>query len=79
MYEPAPTLTYAWDPDAPATPSARRARATSFDLGPHPADPLSLVHPAAANGDADAHQPGPHAFRQAVTGQEIWVYVGSGG
>lgn len=46
----------------------------SFELGPHPADPLSNVGPA-----ADPYYVGPKAFQQAVSAQEIWVYCGSGG
>lgn len=82
VYEPYPSLTYSWDPDAPARPprahspaSAQRA-GRSFDLGPHPADPLSMVQPA-TNGDAPPLS--PNALSQTVPGQEIWVYCGAGG
>ncbi|KAF8968403.1 hypothetical protein BDZ97DRAFT_1655223 [Flammula alnicola] len=43
IYEPHPTLTYSWDPDQPLH------SATSYELGPHPADPHSVVMPAAAS------------------------------
>lgn len=77
VYEPYPTLTYSWDPDRPARRNRSRSGSQmgrSFDLGPHPADPMSNVGPA-----ADPYYVGPNAFQQAVSAQEIWVYCGSGG
>ena len=79
MYEPHPVLTYSWDPNTPAKLSRSRSqasRAKSFDLGPHPADPLSMVHPA-TNGEYHTHT--SSEIEQTVPGQEIWVYCGSGG
>ncbi|PSS32188.1 hypothetical protein PHLCEN_2v2061 [Hermanssonia centrifuga] len=83
LYEPYPKLTYAWDPDRPSKMSRVRARSNasrsygrSFDLGPHPADPLSNVFPG-ANGSS--FQAGPNAIKQSVPAQEIWVYCGNGG
>ncbi len=86
IYEPHPTLTYAWDPDR----SSRLARVASqthgrnrsrslHQLAPHPADPLSNVQP----GDNNLHEymssMGPNAISQTVPAQQIWVYCGSGG
>lgn len=80
VYDPHPTLTYGWDPET--APSMSRAQSQSptnagqsFDLGPHPADPLSMVQPTVY---VDNHE-SPTEIKQRVPGQEIWVYVGSGG
>ncbi|CAL1703673.1 unnamed protein product [Somion occarium] len=82
-YEPHPTFTYSWDPNAQTAPQMHRrtdSRSTghgsSIDLGPHPADPYSTVFPA-ANGDHT--QLSPTAMTQNVLGEEIWVYCGNGG
>lgn len=50
---------------------------SSFELGPHPADPHSTALPSPTeefNGF-----PGPNAQRQTATAEEIWVYEGNGG
>ncbi|KAI0948563.1 hypothetical protein AcV7_009271 [Taiwanofungus camphoratus] len=77
-YDPNPRLTYSWDPDRPVklprANSRQYQRGQSVDLGPHPADPLSLPRPT-ANGEYH----GPNEVQKHVRGQEIWVYVGNGG
>ena len=76
IYEPHPILTYEWDPEH--TDDHRRERtttSTSFDLGPHPADPHSITS-AALNSQ---FRRGPFSERQQVPGHEIWVYAGRGG
>lgn len=82
VYEPHPTLTYRWDPDGPPKlPNGPhlngQTNGHSFDLGPHPADPHSTGLPS-PNGDAGGF-PGPNARTQSISGQEIWVYEGTGG
>ena len=81
IYEPHPMFTFQWDPDRPAV-SKRTHNGTSnghgrsFDLGPHPADPMaSHVSPTTIDGQYK----GPHAQKRSVPGQEIYVYVGNGG
>lgn len=74
-------LTYEFDPEKQTThqrlpPEAlNRAKGQSFDLGPHPADPTSIVMPTAM---PHPHV-GPYAQTQHAPGQEIWVYPGNGG
>jgi hypothetical protein len=67
--------------------------ATSYELGPHPADPHAMVIPTAPNGTNGFAQGGispgmpmPHiaaqnsnVFNQRAEGQELWVYGGYGG
>ena len=80
VYEPHPHLTYEWDPTLRVSGHARKNTLSSFDLGPHPADPHSTILPSspsptdyyASNGTAST-------FHQSVAGQEIWVYGGQGG
>jgi hypothetical protein len=89
IYEPHPTLTFSWDPDKPPTANGNGKRiASSFDLGPHPADPHSTILPMSptpsmyhANGNGTLHPPsvGPNARNEIVPGHEIWVYGGHGG
>lgn len=83
VYEPYPTLTYTWDPNANAQPMHRRTfsksttglkRGPSIDLGPHPADPYSTAFPT--QGDS---LDSPAALSQDEQGQELWVYCGNGG
>ncbi|KAF8894700.1 hypothetical protein BD779DRAFT_1502479 [Infundibulicybe gibba] len=53
VYEPYPLFTYKWDPDAHGQSPSRtghRRGTTSFDLGPHPADPHSTTLPLATTG-----------------------------
>ncbi|KAI0806950.1 hypothetical protein C8Q74DRAFT_1312933 [Fomes fomentarius] len=58
VYEPVPTLTYHWDPNQSMSGNLQRHTSTrthgqSFDLAPHPADPMSIVSPGnveATNG-----------------------------
>ncbi|KZV71815.1 hypothetical protein PENSPDRAFT_650377 [Peniophora sp. CONT] len=84
VYEPAPTLTYTWDPDEGRVPKkAQRATSIShrngrsFDLGPHPADPsaMSYAPPLSESSSMD----GPRSQARQAVGQEIWVYEGNGG
>ncbi|KIY65027.1 hypothetical protein CYLTODRAFT_76394 [Cylindrobasidium torrendii FP15055 ss-10] len=79
-YEPHPTLTYEWDPDAPA-PKRRfdkgHGSKPSYDLGPHPADPSASVIPMENANGAPFH--GPNYHTENTPGQEIWAYAGNGG
>ena len=83
VYEPAPTLTYTWDPDERAPKGAQRSTSIrhrhgrSFDLGPHPADPsaMSYAPPLQEATSMD----GPRSQARQAIGQEIWVYEGNGG
>ena len=83
VYEPAPTLTYTWDPDERAPKAAQRSTSIrhrhgrSFDLGPHPADPsaMSYAPPLQEATSMD----GPRSQARQAIGQEIWVYEGNGG
>ncbi|KAI0050058.1 hypothetical protein FA95DRAFT_1677081 [Auriscalpium vulgare] len=78
VYEPYPTLRYSWDPDSPtAFQKKHGAGSVSVDLGPHPADPMSMhYNPGVA---AHATYQGPNARTESTPGQELWVYVGNGG
>ena len=87
IYEPIPTLTYHWDPNhAPSGGLKRhassRTHGQSFDLAPHPADPLSIVAPGseATNGvDLKGESIRADPEQRRVEGQEIYVYYGNGG
>ena len=76
VYEPHPILMYEWNPEQMDNyQRPRTTTSTSFDLGPHPADPHSLT-------SAILHtpfKPGPFTQCQQVPGHEIWVYAGRGG
>ncbi|KAI0060801.1 hypothetical protein BV25DRAFT_1917361 [Artomyces pyxidatus] len=76
-YDPYPTLAYSWDPDHSTTFKKAHSNGRSVDLGPHPADPMSMYY-APGHAPDPSHQ-GPNVQRQQVPGQEIWVYVGNGG
>ncbi|KAL0071464.1 hypothetical protein AAF712_001321 [Marasmius tenuissimus] len=83
VYESHPTLTYEWDPDkgfnTQSSSSVRsHQKGTSFDLGPHPADPhsTSVAISMAQNGRPAL---GPRHSKEQVSGKEIWVYGGAGG
>ncbi|KAG8217891.1 hypothetical protein J3R82DRAFT_6057 [Butyriboletus roseoflavus] len=88
-YEPHPMLTYQWDPEERAQPRAgHRSACSSFDLGPHPADPHSTaVFPPAIMQVSESFVYGDYKSKsgaigdqmQRVTGQEIYVYAGNGG
>jgi hypothetical protein len=94
-YEPFPVLTYQWDPEENARPSSKSQDSNSFyDLGPHPADPhaTAMAGPSAQIFDRNKVSFGDykekvnmrddqtqHDQTQHVTGQEIYVYAGSGG
>lgn len=44
VYEPHPTLIYEWDPDMPQMRAhSTYGKVSSFELGPHPADPNSTL------------------------------------
>ncbi|KAJ7273561.1 hypothetical protein B0H12DRAFT_1089992 [Mycena haematopus] len=79
VYEPHPMLSFEWDPDLQpkARPKAHRAKLSSFDLGPHPADP-GTFNGLATHGN-DKMAPGPNARREQVPAHEIWVYAGHTG
>ncbi|EJF62578.1 hypothetical protein DICSQDRAFT_84388 [Dichomitus squalens LYAD-421 SS1] len=87
VYEPLPTLTYHWDPDL--TPSgsqlkrhvSSRTHGQSFDLGPHPADPMSIVTPGSPTRENETYGNGhdAHVERRRVEGKELYVYYGNGG
>ena len=87
VYEPLPTLTYHWDPElAPSGGQLKRhvssrTHGQSFDLAPHPADPLSIVTPQSPVGENGAHTNGhgAHVERRRVEGKELYVYYGNGG
>ncbi|KAJ3552242.1 hypothetical protein NM688_g4254 [Phlebia brevispora] len=77
-YEPSPTLIYISDPSHPATPPATSGEynGQSNIAIPHLVDPLFNVL-SAAN---DVHTlPDRNTLRETVPGQEIFVYVASGG
>ncbi|KAA1471319.1 hypothetical protein DENSPDRAFT_837285 [Dentipellis sp. KUC8613] len=80
-YDPHPMLSYHWDPDRPVpfkkTHSGGNPK--SFDLGPHPADPMAALY--SNNFPQSNGSPNPSAATQKreVPGQEIWVYAGNGG
>ncbi|OBZ75883.1 hypothetical protein A0H81_04778 [Grifola frondosa] len=81
MYDPHPILTYSWDPNVlignlKRTASRRRQETNSFDLGPHPADPLSNAMPGS---DGEIHHHGPNEEWRYVQGQEIYVHYSNGG
>ncbi|KAK2460600.1 hypothetical protein APHAL10511_007070 [Amanita phalloides] len=74
-YSRAPFLTYEWDLDKPANNHIiqlqRAVSGSSFELGPHPADPYAHATAIAIND----HRTGSNAWRKQVEGQEIYVYV----
>ncbi|KAL9714797.1 hypothetical protein Ac2012v2_001457 [Leucoagaricus gongylophorus] len=56
----------------------------SFDLGPHPADPHFTGFPGSpinisTSTSTMAAIPGPNFRKEDAYGQDIWVYIGSGG
>ncbi|KAH9923948.1 uncharacterized protein BXZ73DRAFT_50764 [Epithele typhae] len=90
VYEPLPALTYTWDPDErPAAVSqsglsraiSTRKHGQSFDLGPHPADPLSNVAPQSPTGENGVHTNGYSSTLELreVEGKELYVHYGNGG
>ncbi|KAJ8597901.1 hypothetical protein M405DRAFT_1808 [Rhizopogon salebrosus TDB-379] len=89
-YESFPVLTYQWDPEENVRPPPRpQASHSLFDLGPHPADPhaTALAGPSAQSSDSNEVPFGDYKGKvdmrndqtQHVTGQEIYIYAGSGG
>ena len=87
VYEPHPCLTYGWDSNY--TPeggnlkrqASSRMHGQSFDLAPHPADPMSIgAHPTPdpENG-ASYNGSRAHLEQRRVDGQELYVYIGHGG
>lgn len=88
VYDPVPTLTYHWDPNRSTSGNLQRHTSTrthgqSFDLAPHPADPMSIVSPGnveATNGvDTKGESVLADPEQRRVEGQEIYVYYGNGG
>ncbi|KAI0695432.1 hypothetical protein C8T65DRAFT_744000 [Cerioporus squamosus] len=86
VYEPVPVFTYNWDPNF--TPNGKlkrhvssRTHGKSFDLAPHPADPLSTVSPGSPTANGEQNGNGFHANieQRRVEGQELYVYYGTGG
>ncbi|KAJ7752003.1 hypothetical protein B0H16DRAFT_1663119 [Mycena metata] len=85
VYEPHPTLSFEWDPDAKTKSplnSVKEGRPShpSFDLGPHPADRnvSHTLNGLPSNGKAQASR-GPNAQKEEVPAHEIWVYAGHAG
>ncbi|KAI9056891.1 hypothetical protein FKP32DRAFT_1762870 [Trametes sanguinea] len=83
VYEPLPTLTYHWNPNREPGNlkrhvSTMRTHGKSFDLGPHPADPLSNVSPASPVYENGEHEV-PDPEQRRVEGKELYVYYGNGG
>ncbi|KAG9318865.1 adenylate cyclase associated N terminal-domain-containing protein [Chiua virens] len=88
-YDPHPVLTYQWDPEERTEQRAgcRHGR-SSFDLGPHPADPHSTAMSPPPTTQAPPEKFGYGDYKsktggigdqtQRVTGQEIYVYAGNG-
>jgi hypothetical protein len=90
FYEPFPVLTYQWDPEENARPPPRQQGSHSlYDLGPHPADPhaTAMAGPSVQVSNANEAPFGDYKEKanmrndqtQHVTGQEIYIYAGSGG
>ncbi|KAI0329832.1 hypothetical protein GY45DRAFT_827575 [Cubamyces sp. BRFM 1775] len=83
VYEPLPTLTYHWDPNREVGKLQRhvstRKHGKSFDLGPHPADPLSNVSPASPIYENGEYDPRQDPEQRRVEGHELYVYYGNGG
>ncbi|TFK88792.1 hypothetical protein K466DRAFT_575189 [Polyporus arcularius HHB13444] len=85
VYEPLPVLTYHWDPNF--TPNGKlkrhvssRTHGQSFDLAPHPADPLSTVSPGSpTNGEQNGNGFHANIEQRRIEGQELYVYYGTGG
>lgn len=73
-------LTYSWDPTQKVQLQRSTLRPyrhrTSFNLGPHPADPFANTMPA-SSAQVSIHS--ADELTQDSVGQEIWVYVGDGG
>ncbi|KAJ6630651.1 hypothetical protein B0H10DRAFT_1982192 [Mycena sp. CBHHK59/15] len=80
VYEPHPNLTFEWDPESKQEKTHNNGKATSFDLGPHPADPhsTSTLNGVSPNANGKTVK-GPNARSEQVPGHEIWVYAGHGG
>ncbi|KAF8232307.1 hypothetical protein L208DRAFT_1272706 [Tricholoma matsutake] len=80
IYDPHPHLTYEWDPTLRISSHTRPAKC-SFDLGPHPADPHSIVLPSSPSPASyyASNDNGMTNLSQSVPGQELWVYGGQGG
>ncbi|KAG6845184.1 hypothetical protein H0H87_012741 [Tephrocybe sp. NHM501043] len=84
IYEPHPMLTYEWDPDR-SPPRQNSQSGRSFDLGPHPADPHSIILPASPGISSGGYSnglswsPSVNARKEIIPGQEIYVYGGPGG
>lgn len=78
VYDPHPTLKYEWDPVSGAADMSRASsqtgKGTSFELGPHPADPRSFMALADQNGMPTDNALSSTARIETVPGQEIWVY-----
>lgn len=83
-YEPNPMLTYEWDPTGQNFRAAHRVKQSisgsgkMYDLGPHPADPMSIHFSQSGSEDGHVYQ-SPQARKETVPGQEIWAYVGNAG
>jgi hypothetical protein len=55
IYDPPPTLSYFWDPDPTRSPSrtsnplSSKRSPSSYELGPHPSDPHSIILPTSTS------------------------------
>ncbi|TFY69275.1 hypothetical protein EVG20_g3222 [Dentipellis fragilis] len=80
-YDPHPMLSYHWDPERPVlfkkTHSGGNPK--SFDLGPHPADPMAALYSNNFSQTNGSPNPSTATEKREVPGQEIWVYAGNGG
>lgn len=84
-YEPNPMLTYEWDPTGPNFTPVHRVKQSlsgqgksTYDLGPHPADPMAPSFSQSPTDDGHMYQ-SPQARKETVPGQELWAYVGNAG
>lgn len=84
-YEPNPMLTYEWDPTGPNFAPVHRVKQSlsgqgkpTYDLGPHPADPMAASFSQSPTDDGHMYQ-SPQARKETVPGQELWAYVGNAG
>ena len=70
-------LTYEWNSaqSSSSTTRARRQNGSSFDLDPHPADPLAHMA-VVTNGTTNGHTNSSGGMKDCVPGHEIYVYVG---
>lgn len=68
-------LTYEWSVAQSNVTRPRLRNGSSFDLGPHPADPLATMA-TVPNGSTNGHTNTSSGKKDCVPGHEIYVYVG---